>query len=276
MFFPARQQDAEPGTRIGVIGRQRERPAQRRDGLLEVPGMVERGAEIAPRIGEARRQRDGVPIGGDRLVEALERIERVAEAAMGQREIRLERDGATMTRSGLVEFLQLVQGDAEIGESLWIIGFQRDRAPAFCDRLVDTARQPAHLAQIGMVERHVGRELRRPPQVRDGIAEPPRLVGDNAEQMDGVRLVRLCRQDAVAQRLRLGKPAGTAVLLGQHEGIRQRHGLAKRPGRLPILRHPSPRRWWTVADTMGSRLGPSRRRRSTASAPQSPSSVAKR
>ena len=217
------QQYAEPGMGVGVLRRERERAAQRCDALLVAAGMVQRGTEIAPGIGEIGLERDGAAIGVDRLVVTLERVERVAEAVVRQGEIGRDRNGAAMTRRRLLVVLALVERGAEIAQRLRIARLERDRAPAGGDRLVDASGEPAHLAEIGLVERHVRRQRGRPLQMPDRLGEFSGLMRNERKDVQRVGLVGLRRENAAAGRLGIGEPPGAALLLGEREEIGDRH-----------------------------------------------------
>ncbi len=60
--------------------------------LLELAGVMQRGAEIGPGIGVVRVQLDRAAIGRDRLVEALKRMQRIAEIAVRLGETRIGGD----------------------------------------------------------------------------------------------------------------------------------------------------------------------------------------
>src|ERR1700722_8739313 len=61
--------------------------AESRHGLVEIAGVMQRGAEIGPGVGEVRLQFDGAAIGGDCFVESAQGIKRVAEITVSLREI---------------------------------------------------------------------------------------------------------------------------------------------------------------------------------------------
>ena len=123
----------------------------------------------------------------------------------------------------LLVVLVLVERGAEVAQRLWKTGLDRDRAAAGRDRVVDAAREPAHLAEIGLEERDVRRQCDRSLQMTDRLAELAGLMRDYAEYMHRVGLVGLSRQNAAAGRLGVGEPPGGAVLLGQGEEIGDRH-----------------------------------------------------
>jgi len=71
-------------------------------------------------------------------------------------EIGLHGDGALVMRQRFAEFALVEQGDAEIALRPGIVGIDLDRSLSLDNRLVDATGEAAHLAEIGMVERHIG------------------------------------------------------------------------------------------------------------------------
>jgi hypothetical protein len=86
------------------------------------------------------------------------------------------------------------------------------RAARVRDGLVGAAREPAYFTEIGAKGRHRECEFDRIAQLLYRIAEIAGLVGDHPQEMDRVGLVRPFRRNAVAERLRLRKPAGSPML----------------------------------------------------------------
>src|SRR3954467_10894194 len=104
-----------------------------------------------------------------------------------------------MTRRRLLVVFHFIERDAEIAQRLRIVGPQRERAAALLNRLVRQPGEAAHLAEVGMIERDVGGERPRPPQVLDRLSQLAGLMCDQPEQMTRVRLVWLRREDAGAE-----------------------------------------------------------------------------
>ena len=204
VFIPAfgeiaahQQENAESGPRIGVVRRQRYGAAQHRNALFEAAAVVQRGAEIGPGVGVIGIDLNGAPIGDDRFVEAPQRMQRVAEIAMRLGEIGIGRDRLALGLGGFFVIFELVQRDAEIAQRR---GHRR----------LDLDRRPLH--------------------VLDGIAELAVLVADDAEQMLGLRDVRLRLEDLAAHRLRLHQAALVAAALGMHQGFAERQNSRVRLG----------------------------------------------
>ena len=123
VFVPAfgeiaahQQQNAEARMGIGVMRRERDGAAQRRDAFLEVAVMMQRGAEIGPAVGIVGLELDGAAIRADGFVELPQRLQRIAEIAMRFGEIRIGRDGLALGARGLLVILQFVKRDAEIAQ----------------------------------------------------------------------------------------------------------------------------------------------------------------
>jgi hypothetical protein len=82
--------------------------------------------------------------------------------------------------------------------------------------------EPAHLAEIGVIERLLRRQRDGAAQAGDGLAEPARLVRDQPEQMGGIGQVGIEIEDRFAQGRGLFEAAGAAVLLRQDERLGER------------------------------------------------------
>jgi hypothetical protein len=237
VFIPAfgeiaahQQENAESGPRIGVVRRQRYGAAQHRNALFEAAAVVQRGAEIGPGVGVIGIDLNGAPIGDDRFVEAPQRMQRVAEIAMRLGEIGIGRDRLALGLGGFFVIFELVQRDAEIAQRRGHRRLDLDRCARRVGGELGPAGKAEHFAEIGVKQCHPRRELRRPLHVLDGIAELAVLVADDAEQMLGLRDVRLRLEDLAAHRLRLHQAALVAAALGMHQGFAERQNSRVRLG----------------------------------------------
>jgi hypothetical protein len=139
---------------------------------------------------------------------------------------------------------------------------ERERMAGMGDRLVGAAREPAHLAEIDAKKRHPGRELDRAAHPIDRLAGLARLVGDETQEVEGVGVVGLRREDLAALRFGFHQLAGGALALGERERI----GRYARRRRAPPG-GASTRRWAARhAVSPGSRIACRRRRRYQAAA----------
>ena len=135
---------------------------------------------------------------------------------------------------------------------LWI---DRKRAPKVFDRRRRVAAPIKNAAKIAQGVGEPGIESESPPLAIGGLIEPPqspicpaqtivegcigsvernrladeadrdsvlaRIVGDHAEKMQGIGMLRLGCEDLSAECLRLGQPAGLVFLHGISEGFRK-------------------------------------------------------
>ena len=139
----------------------------------------------------------------------------MAAIAVGEREIVLQRDGAVVKAERFLEFALVEQRNAEIAQRAGIIGIERDGAATGFDRLVDAGGEPAHLAEIGMIKRHVRISRDSAAQMIDRLGGLARLVGDNAEHVRGLGIVRLGSGGATRQLVGVGQKSMAALLLGE-------------------------------------------------------------
>ena len=107
-----------------------------------------------------------------------------------------------------------------------LFGIDLDRASAGGDGFVDAAGKPAHLAEIGVIKRHVRLDRDGAAQMLDRLAELARLMGDDAEHVRGFGIVRLGGGGAPGEFVGVGQETVAALLLGEDERVAGRH----RPG----------------------------------------------
>ena len=81
-----------------------------------------------------------------------------------------------------------------------MVGLDLERAPRLLDRELGPAGEPEHLAEIGVEQRDLRRELDRPLHVLDRLAQFAVLVRDHPEQVFGLRHVRLRLENLAADR----------------------------------------------------------------------------
>ena len=87
------------------------------------------------------------------------------------------------------------------------------------------AGQPQHLAEIGVKQRDLRRELDRTLHVLDCFAELAVLMRDDAEEMFGLGAVRLGLEEAAAQRFGLTKAPLGQTSLSLLKSFRNRNSL---------------------------------------------------
>ena len=122
-------------------------------------------------------------------------------------------------RDRVVEFVALIVDDADIVERLRQVRIDRERPAAGGERRVALTGEPAHLAEVAVVERN--RSVRHggaSHQVDRGL-QVAGLIGDDAEEVQDRRVLRPGAQDVAAQRLGGRKPAGLQMLLGERQRL---------------------------------------------------------
>ena len=210
---------------LGIVGTQCQRLVVSRFRLLRTLEFAQGGAEIIPGLCKIRRQFDRPAIGRLRFLAALERAQHVAAVAVRLDEVRSTGDGAILAAQGFGIFLLFVECDAEVAHRADMVRAERQRATRMRDRFAGAAGKPAHLAEVGVVERDAAVERDRPADMLDCFDRSPGLMRDDAEQMRGLGAGRAV-EDIATELLRLAKPAGVAMLLRQDERLagRKRNG----------------------------------------------------
>ena len=78
-----------------------------------------------------------------------------------------------------------------------------------------------------MVERNVRLDRDGAAHVLDRLAELAGLMGDDAEHVHGLGVVRLCRGGAAGELVGIGQEAVAAFLLGDDQRLAGRHRLRR-------------------------------------------------
>ena len=164
-----------------------------------------------------RRQRQRPPVGGGGVGEPAGGVQRVGPAAVPQRVPRLPPgrrvempDGLRGPALGEQHFRQLPRGAGRVR-------VQRQRTAEAGLGGGGVAAPPLGRRQVVVERGPVRGQLRRPPQPGRGRLDGPGLKLDEAEEVQRVGVLRVGRQDAAVQRLRLRGPAGPV----------ERHGLGE-------------------------------------------------
>ena len=152
-----------------------------------------------------------------------------------------QRDRAVVKAERLVELTLVEQRDAEIAQRAGVIGIDLDGAAAGGDRFVDAAGKPAHLAEIGVVERNVRFDGDGAADVIDRLGGLARLMRDDAEHVRRLGIVGLGGGGAARQLVGVGQKTVPALLFGENERLaRRRHLRQRRHGLGGLRRLPPP------------------------------------
>ncbi|WP_245321447.1 hypothetical protein [Bradyrhizobium sp. NAS96.2] len=222
-FAAHEQENAEPGTGIGVMRRQRDRAAQRGNAFVEAAAVMQRRAVIGPAVGIIRLELDGAAKSGDRLVEFPQSVERIAEIAVGFGEVRRGRDCLALCARRLFVVFQLVERDAEIAQRRRQIRLDGKRTPCLFNGELGPPGKAKHLAEIGVKHRDLWRELGRALHMLDSLGKLAVLMCDDAEEVFDFRRIRLHLEDLTAHRLGFRQPAVVAAALGVLQCLTERH-----------------------------------------------------
>ena len=150
-------------------------------------------------------------------------MQRIAEIAVRFGEIRAGGDGLALRQRRFLVVFQFVERDAEIAQGRRHRRLDFERAPRLRHREPRPSGEAEHLAEIGMKQSDVWGELGRPLHMLDRLAKLAVLVGDDAEQVLGLRQVGLCLQHLPANRVGLHQPALGAATLGIAQRLAERH-----------------------------------------------------
>ena len=149
------------------------------DGSVEVALAAQHVAQVVEGLDIAGRQGDGAAVGPGRLVQALLQLQRQDQVVVRLGIIGRQGDGAAAGRFGVGGLAQRIQDGA-------VVGMEGRLVTAHGDGAGDQAL---------------------------GFFEAPRLVGDQAQQMQAVGVVRFALQEPAQKRLRPG--GGSSLKVGE-------------------------------------------------------------
>jgi hypothetical protein len=213
-----------------------------------VPESLVDDAEIAPRRREAGVELDGAgeafvrvfvlvqmeqlraqrrQVGRDVGTKANQRAIRVGALVMpvvhrvgggeippGVGVIRLELHRALKLGDRLIMPLHRRQRRSEVVVRLRVGRIEPDRFATSLRRLLDARRRAQHFTKIVVIRRHGPAQGNRAADELFRLPMPPARQCDDAEQMQRVRLVRILRENALVNDLRLPQPPGGVVMAG--------------------------------------------------------------
>ena len=214
------QDDAQVVVGLGEIPFQGYGPGAGVGRGLQLAQLLERAAQIAVGLGVARSEADGAPVFNRSLVHATSIAQRVAQVVVGLRILRVEGDGLAVVRHRRPGIPLLPEDVTQVVVGLGVAGPQRDGLAARPRRLVPAAQPHEGVAQVVVRLGVVGPMAEGLADEGDGDLVVPRLMGDDAEQVQGLRVLRLGCQDFPVGCLGLGQAAGLMVREGPFEPLR--------------------------------------------------------
>ncbi len=132
--------------------------------------------KIGMPLGDLRRETDGLAIGVGRLAEFLERDERSGEVEIGRGIVAVQRHGAAVVNGRLLEVGERVMGRAQIVVIAGIIALELDRLADQHDRVLVTALVMGDDAEIVQRLRIVRLDGERLLVKCRGLGKSPRLM----------------------------------------------------------------------------------------------------
>ena len=187
---------AEIVVRLGVVGPAVERLLEAGFGLLGPSGELMDVAEIIEGLGES-----GVDVERGletfrRGVEPAERLEQRTLVVVRLGEPGLQREGSVVGVGGVIELARILVGIAEVVQNLGIVGLYLQRRFIGGDGVAVAAQAAQRVAEIAVI---IGIGRVRGDGFRDQFDRHlvlARLMGDDAQEMIGIRMVRSDGEDA--------------------------------------------------------------------------------
>ena len=198
---------AEIAQRLGVVRVDAQGLLERLDGLVRALFFQQHRAEVAEGFHMLRVGGDGLAIPIHRLVRLLARAADAAHVVERRRELRVERQRLALTGFGTVVILAVVTGDAQIAMGRHHARIECHRPFAMPERVVESSGLAVHLAEVGVEQRDVAVVLDGLLDQVDGESRLAGLMRNDAQQVQGIRMLRLHLQYLAQHALRLRQPA---------------------------------------------------------------------
>ena len=129
----------------------------------------------------------------------------------GFRIVRLKRDSPATGGDGVIEFALVPEGIAEIVKSFRVVGIEGDGVLVFSDGVVKEARGAVGFSEVGVEVRGVWRVGDGGLDELDGILVVTGLVGDDTEEVEGVRVVGVGGEDLAVEGFSVLESAGLVM-----------------------------------------------------------------
>ena len=226
---------------LGEVGFELERAAIRRDGLVALTSLPEGVAQVDVDLRKVWIDLERVAIRGNGFLEPASILERVAQIVVGLRVVGFEVEGETIRGDGVLDPALVLERISQVIPGVRVGWIDLESAAKVGDGGVRLAEGAAGFAEVGVshgVLRLDGDGFLNPLH-RDFVAAE--LVRDDAEEVQGVGVVWLHREDLAVERLGIGQATGLVMLNRDLKCLGNRHSLLSGPFRGLVRKSEAPR-----------------------------------
>jgi hypothetical protein len=155
---------------------------------------------------------DRLAKGLQRLVEALEIAEHDTEPVVGRGEVRPQSQGLAEALGGFVQAPQSLQGHTEVAQGFGVFRPQPQRHAAATGGALELPQEAVGLGEVGVEGRYARPQGNGPADQLHGPPLLAPLVGEHAQQVQGVGLLGVVGQDSPVGPRRLVEGAALVVV----------------------------------------------------------------
>ena len=203
---------AQVVVRLGIVRLQFQCPAAAGNRLVQLPLVLPRIAQVVVCLGKVRPQLQRPAVTGDCFVQLPQVLQRDTQVLVRLGVVRLQFRGPAEADDRFLRLSLVLQRKAQVIVRLGIVRLQFHCTVETCDRLGDLAQGTIRFPQVAM-------EGRRGPVQSDGTSYAlhgrlvlARLMGDHAQKMHRIGLIRIEREDLPINLLGRLQPARLMVL----------------------------------------------------------------
>ena len=197
-----------------VVGAEFEGAAAAFDGVGVGALHAEREGEIAVGVGVVGFEFEGFLVGGDGVADEGFGHQGCAEIVVGFGEVGLERDGFAVEFDGFVHVAAFLEDHAEVVVGVGEVGLERDGLAVGFFGQVELVEGAAGFAEVVVIAGEGGVGSDSEGDEFDGFVMVVVLLGDDAEQVEGVGVVGFELENFVVDGLSLVEAAGGVVVEG--------------------------------------------------------------
>ncbi len=220
------QGQAEVAVRLGEVRAQADGLAQVGGGRLGLVAGQQGAAQVVAGLGVSWGEADGLLQQRQRLAEPLLPLEDGAEVAAGVDVAGVEAQGGAEGALGLGQAAQAAQGDAEVVLGVGEVRLQAHGLAAMSHGVFEVAQGEVDGGQVAVEDGVRAVDGQRPEDQVAGLLVAARLVGQHAEQVQGVGVLRRVLKDGAVEGLGLLPAAGLVMPNRQGQALGDReHGV---------------------------------------------------
>ena len=197
---------------LGKVRLQFQCPAVAGDRFLQLPLVLQGIAQVVVCLGIVRLQFQCPAVAGDRFLQLPLVLQRIAQVAVRLGIVRLQFQCPAVAGDRFVQLPLVLEGNSQVAVCLGIVRLQFQCPAVAGDRFVKFPLVLQHIAQVVMEGSHIPFQPDRPSNVLDSNVVLAHLVGNHAQQMQRIRMIRLDCENLPIDLLGSLQPTGLMVL----------------------------------------------------------------